>query len=110
MLNQLDIYPLRKKYDPYSTQYTKINSMCIVKKTHQKQNKASKRQQGNHFNDLSIGNYFSNKTQKAQTTKKTSDKLNHLPVKLRTSFIKDLIKRMKKSPINMRKYTCISYS
>lgn len=64
------------------------------KKTHQKQNKASKRQQGNHFNDFSTGNYFSNKIQKAQTTKKTSDKLNHL--KLRTSFIKDPIKRMKK--------------
>lgn len=61
-------------------------------KTHQKQNKASKRQQGNHFNDLSIGNYFSNKTQKAQTTKKINDKLNHLPVKLRLPSLKILLR------------------
>ena len=102
MLNQLDIHLPRKKYDLSSTQYTKINSICIVKK-----NEASKRQ-GEYSHDLSTGNYFSNKIQKAQTTKKTSDKLNHL--KQRTSFIKDPIKRMKKPPINMRKAICILYT
>lgn len=60
--------------------HTKINSICIV----EKQNKASKRQQGEYFHD--IGNYFSHKAKKAQTAKKISDKLDYL--NLRMSFIK----------------------
>lgn len=78
-LNQLDIH--RGKIWLNSTWYIEINSIRII----EKQNKASKRR-GEYFHNHSISNYFSNKTQRAQITKKISDKLDYL--KLRTSFIK----------------------